>query len=71
MSTTCVLLAVWYKTKFGSQNLATKFGNYFFVAVGSLDKWLPIKVANTSKKDKFEWFNARRLDMAPSDCNHL
>ena len=22
-------LAVWYKTKFGSQNLATNFGNHF------------------------------------------
>ena len=30
-------------------------------------KWLPIKVANTSKIDKFEWFIARQLEMAPSD----
>ena len=30
-----------------------------------------IKVANTSKIDKFEWFIARRLEMAPSDCNHF
>ena len=41
------------------------------LAVGSLDKWLPINVANTSKTDKFEWFIARRLEMAPSDYNHL
>ena len=34
-------------------------------------KRLPIKVANPSKIDKFEWFIARRLKMAPSDCNHL
>ena len=25
-------LAVWYKTKFGSQNLATKFGNHLCMA---------------------------------------
>ena len=25
-------LAVWYKTKFGSQNLATKFGNHLRMA---------------------------------------
>ena len=24
----CSLLSVWYKTKFGSQNLATNFGNH-------------------------------------------
>ena len=24
--------AVWYKTKFGSQNLATKFGNHLCMA---------------------------------------
>ena len=41
------------------------------LAVGSLVKWLPIKVANPSKIDKFEWFIARWLEMAPSDCNHL
>ena len=41
------------------------------LAVGSLVKWLPIKVANHSKIDKFEWFIARRLQMAPSDCSHL
>ena len=40
------------------------------LAVGSLDEWLPSKVANTSKTNKFEWFIARRLEMAPSDCNH-
>ena len=27
-----VQLAVWYKTKFGSQNLATKFGNHLYMA---------------------------------------
>ena len=37
------------------------------LAVGSLVKWLPIKVDNHSKIDKFEWFIARRLKMAPSD----
>ena len=42
-----------------------------WLAVGSLVKWLPIKVANPSKIDKLEWFIARRLQMAPSDCNHL
>ena len=41
------------------------------LTVGCLDKWLPIKTANPSKIDKFEWFIARRLQMAPSDCNHL
>ena len=41
------------------------------LTVGSLVKWLPILVANPSKIDKFEWFIARRLEMAPSDCNHL
>ena len=41
------------------------------LAVGSLVKWLPIKVANPSKIDKYELFIARRLEMAPSDCNHL
>ena len=41
------------------------------LAVGTLVKWLPIKVANPSKIDRFEWFIARRLQMAPSDCNHL
>ena len=40
------------------------------LAVGSLVKWLPIKVANTSKIDKCEWFIARQLEMAPSYCNH-
>ena len=35
------------------------------LAVGSLVKWLPIKVANPSKTDKFEWFIAHRLEMAP------
>ena len=29
------------------------------------------EVANTSKIDKFEWFIARQLEMAPSDCNHF
>ena len=38
--------------------------------VGSLLKWLPIKVAYPSKMEKYEWFIARRLQMAPSDCNH-
>ena len=41
------------------------------LAVGSLVKWLPIKVANPSKIDKFAWFIAPRLQMAPSNCNHL
>ena len=41
------------------------------LAVGSLVNWLPIKVATTSKIDKFEWFIARQLEMAPSDCNQL
>ena len=41
------------------------------LAVGSFAKWLPIKVANPSKIDKFEWFIACRLEMAPSDRNHL
>ena len=41
------------------------------LAVGSLVKWLSIKVANPSKIDKVEWFIARRLKMAPSDCNYL
>ena len=42
------------------------------LAVGSLVKRLPIKVANPSKIDKFEWFIARRLQIAPlSDCNPL
>ena len=41
------------------------------LAVGSRVKWLPIKVANPSKIDKFEWFIARQLKMAPSDCNHF
>ena len=26
------ILAVWYKTKFGSQNLAAKFGNHLCMA---------------------------------------
>ena len=34
-------------------------------------KWRPIKVANTSKIEKFEWFIASWLEMAPSDCNHF
>ena len=41
------------------------------LAVGSFGKWLPIKVPHTSKIDKFEWFIARQLEMAPSNCNHL
>ena len=41
------------------------------LAVGCLVKWLPIKVINPSKIDKFEQFIARRLKMASSDCNHL
>ena len=41
------------------------------LAVGSLVKWLPIEVANPSEIDKFEGFIARRLQTAPSDCNHL
>ena len=39
------------------------------LAVDSLVKWLPIELANPSKIDRFEWFIARRLEMAPSDCN--
>ena len=39
--------------------------------VGSIVKWLLIKVDSPSKMDKFEWFIARRLRMGPSDCNHL
>ena len=27
-----IMLAVWYKTKFGNQNLATKFGNHLCMA---------------------------------------
>ena len=41
------------------------------LAVASLVKWLPIKVANPSKIEKFEWLIAHRFKMAPSDCNHL
>ena len=41
------------------------------LTVGFLLKWLPIKEANPSKRDKFERFIARRLKMAPSHCNHL
>ena len=69
-----------YKTKFGSQNFGIGYQNCsqksilsftIGLAVGSLVKWLPNKVANTSKRDKFEWFIARLLEMAPSDCNHF
>ena len=41
------------------------------LAVGSLVEWLPFKVANHLKIDKFEEFIACWLQMAPSDCNHL
>ena len=41
------------------------------LAVGSFFKWLPITVAHTCKLDTIEWFISRRLEMAPSDCNHL
>ena len=41
------------------------------LVVDSLVKWLPIKVASLSKIDRFEWFIARRLQMAPSNGNHL
>ena len=34
-------------------------------AAGTLVKWLPIKVANPSKIDKFEWFIAGWLKMTP------
>ena len=50
------LYTVWYKTKFGSQNLATKFGNHLCLvntgfAVGSFFKLPPITVAHTCKLD--------------------
>ena len=62
---------VWYKTKFDSQNfgkrsarLAANISSQFHhlittgLPVGSLVKWLPIKVANPYKVDKVEWFIA-------------
>ena len=84
-------ISVWYKTEFGSQNLATNFGNHLYglpklaanisskfhhlvntgLAVGSLVKWLPIKVATPANYTQFKWFITRRLEMAPSDCNCL
>ena len=41
------------------------------LAVGPLVEWLQTKVSNLYKIDKFEWFIAHRLEMAPSNCNHL
>ena len=41
------------------------------LAVGSLVKWLPIKVAHTSKMDKCKGFIVRQLELAPSDCNDI
>ena len=84
-------ISVWHKTEFGSQNLATNFGNHLYglpklianisskfhhlvntgLAVGSLVKWLPIKVATPANYTQFKWFITRRLEMAPSDCNCL
>ena len=36
--------------------------------VGSLVKWLRIKVATPANQTQFGWFITRRLGMAPSDC---
>ena len=41
------------------------------LAIGSLVKQLPIKVASPFKIVKFVWFIAHRLKMTPSNCNHL
>ena len=38
---------------------------------GFLVTWIQIKVAHTSRIDKFEWFIAYWLEMTPSDCNHI
>ena len=49
--------AVWYKTKFGSQNLVANVSSQFQhlvntgLAVRSLVKWLPVIVAHTCKLD--------------------
>ena len=73
-------LSAWSKlVTFGHrlQKLVANISSQFYhlvntgLAVGYLVKWLPIKVANPSKINKFEWCIARRLQMAPSDCNHL
>ena len=58
-------------TKIGSQNSWSHHLVNTWLDVDSLIRCLPIKVANTSKIDKFKWFIARRLQMAPSNCNHL
>ena len=84
-------ISVWYKTKFGSQNLAANLGNHLYglpklvatiiskfhllvntgLAVGSLVKWLPIRVATAANYTQSKWFITRQLEMAPSDCNCL
>ena len=56
-------------------NISSQFHHLFNtgLAVASLVKWLPIKVANPSKIDKFEWFIAHQFQMAPFHCtsHHL
>ena len=84
-------ISVWYKTKFGSQNLAANLGNHLYglpklvatiiskfhllvntgLAVGSLVKWLPIRVATAANYTQSKWFITSQLEMAPSDCNCL
>ena len=50
-------------------NISSKFHHLVNtgLAVGSLVKWLPIKVATPANYTQFEWFITRRLEMAPSD----
>ena len=39
--------------------------------VGTLVKWLPMKVATPANYTQFEWFITQQLEMAPSYCNCL
>ena len=54
-------------------NISSKFHHLVNtgLAVGSLVKWLPIKVATPANYTQFEWFITRQLEMAPFDCNCL
>ena len=66
----CIGYQNWYPL---AANVSSQFHHMANTgtAVGSLVKWLPIKVAHTHKLDTVEWFIARRLEMAPSDWNRL